>query len=143
MTEHYVRTSMEFFCPEMTTLRARLSSFEKWPSSKKQKPADLAACGFFYLGEEDRVRCFYCGIGLHDWISEDNVWLEHAINSNRCPFLLLNKKKALLGAQPTTIFDKIQVCFCMIQKNISIYLYRIINVFIRGQQVPMQNLRHF
>lgn len=116
--------------PSMATMEARLKSFESWPMSKKQKPHDLAECGFFYLGSEDKVMCFYCGIGIHDWLCEDNVWLEHAINSYKCPYLLLNKSKASPNTDIEESFKTMMVklytsviaCFCKI-KNDSIYYF--------------------
>jgi len=81
------------FKPEMVTIDARIKSFENWKSNSNQSPLLLAESGFFFTGTSDRVYCFYCGIGLHEWLSEDNPWMEHAISSPTCPFLLLNKGK--------------------------------------------------
>jgi len=92
MTNTAISTTDGMFNSDMSTIQKRLETFHNWPSSKRQKAEDLSKCGFYYLGESDKVRCFYCGVGLHDWLSEDNVWLEHAISSNACPYLLLNKR---------------------------------------------------
>jgi len=92
MTNVAISTSVGMFNPDMSTIQKRFETFQNWPSTKRQKAEDLSKCGFYYLGESDKVRCFYCGVGLHDWLSEDNVWLEHAISSNACPYLLLNKR---------------------------------------------------
>ncbi|CAG2255224.1 BIRC7_8 [Mytilus edulis] len=35
----------------------------------------------------DHVRCFHCGIGLQNWDSEDNPFVEHARWSQECQFL--------------------------------------------------------
>jgi len=84
---------------EMVTLESRFNSFAKWPTKCRQTPLELASCGFYFLGVEDRVMCFYCGCGLKDWLIEDNVWLEHAIYSSKCPYLLITKYKSL-GERP-------------------------------------------
>jgi len=77
--------------PSMSFYESRLKTFEGWPRGKSQKPTELSACGFYYYGTSDRVICFYCGIGLEDWKIDDNIWLEHALYSCKCPYLLLNK----------------------------------------------------
>lgn len=38
-------------------------------------------------GNNDHVRCFNCGIGLQNWDSEDNPFVEHARWSQECEFL--------------------------------------------------------
>ncbi|OPL33585.1 hypothetical protein AM593_01348, partial [Mytilus galloprovincialis] len=38
-------------------------------------------------GNNDHVRCFHCGIGLQNWDSEDNPFVEHARWSAECQFL--------------------------------------------------------
>ena len=43
--------------------QSRLNTFVDWPISLQQKPAELAAAGFFYSGRGDKVYCFSCGIG--------------------------------------------------------------------------------
>lgn len=75
----------------MCSIESRLNSFKGWPTGKTQKPDQLAIGGFYYYGTSDRVICFYCGLGLKDWKPEDNIWLEHALHSSKCPYLLLNK----------------------------------------------------
>jgi len=31
-----------------------------------------------YLGERDRVKCWYCNGGLQNWDPDDEPWTEHA-----------------------------------------------------------------
>jgi hypothetical protein len=109
MTDHQVRTYSRIFNPLMSNITSRLQTFQEWPATKNQTPEDLAKCGFYYLGDADRVVCFHCGVGLKDWLAEDNVWLEHAINSSSCPYLLLNKKKAQGGEKEDDRFRKLMV----------------------------------
>lgn len=53
-------------------------------------------CKFIYLifsslwlklGNGDLVRCFQCGIGLKDWIKDDDVMAEHIKYSSECDYL--------------------------------------------------------
>ena len=76
---------------EFVTSAARLGSFKKWKHEVVQSSANLSSAGFFYLGTKDRVCCFYCGIGLSKWEKTDNPWIEHAVHSSTCAFLLLNR----------------------------------------------------
>lgn len=55
----------------------RINSYIDWPTSLKQKPEILAEAGFFYTGRGDKVVCFMCGGGLHQWDEDDDVWEEH------------------------------------------------------------------
>ncbi|XP_076383697.1 putative inhibitor of apoptosis isoform X1 [Megalopta genalis] len=48
----------------------RLRSFEFWPI-KYIQPEELAAAGFYYLGQDDFVACFACDIELHRWQHND------------------------------------------------------------------------
>ena len=65
----------------------RLCSFNKWPKQIKQSPEKLALSGFYYHGEGDYVDCFYCGLGVHEWESYDNVNFEHCRHSPNCKYL--------------------------------------------------------
>jgi len=78
--------------PSMVTYESRLQTFATWTGTV-QNPEKLAKCGFYYLGEGDKTVCFYCGIGINKWEVQDNPWLEHALHSGSCAFLLLNKHK--------------------------------------------------
>nr|XP_022293847.1 baculoviral IAP repeat-containing protein 7-A-like [Crassostrea virginica]XP_022293848.1 baculoviral IAP repeat-containing protein 7-A-like [Crassostrea virginica] len=77
--------------PTYSVLATRVSSFQHWPSCLTQTPRNLSTAGFFYLGHGDHVRCFYCGGGLRNWESGDDVWVEHARWFPKCPFLLQNR----------------------------------------------------
>lgn len=92
MMSNIVPVIRSIFNKEMSTFESRIKTFENW-KNKKQEPSDLAKCGFYSIAEDDKVYCFYCGIGLHEWLSEDSVWIEHALNSPSCVFLLLNKNR--------------------------------------------------
>ena len=83
-----------------TTLENRLQSFKikGWPSERVlQTPEELAAAGFYATGFTDHVRCFSCGLGLHNWDATDgdDVWAVHAKYWS-CPFLLSKKSTSFI-----------------------------------------------
>ncbi|KAL3279757.1 hypothetical protein HHI36_017265 [Cryptolaemus montrouzieri] len=84
--------------PDQIIYETRLASFENWPKSLKQKPAELASAGFYYLGVGDQTLCFYCGGGLKDWVEEDDPWEQHALWFPKCNYLLLKKTPAFVEA---------------------------------------------
>ncbi|XP_052088836.1 baculoviral IAP repeat-containing protein 7-A-like isoform X2 [Mytilus californianus] len=57
----------------------RFESFHNWPINRERRPTpgELADAGFFYLGQGDSVKCFYCGGMLRHWGETDEVWAEH------------------------------------------------------------------
>ncbi|XP_067674541.1 baculoviral IAP repeat-containing protein 7-B-like [Haliotis asinina] len=73
--------------PTYAVTSARIKSYVAWPHSCPT-PVDLAEAGFFYTGQGDSVRCFFCGIGLRNWDSGDNAWVEHARWSPQCVYLV-------------------------------------------------------
>ncbi|XP_012229102.1 putative inhibitor of apoptosis isoform X2 [Linepithema humile] len=75
--------------PQYALHERRLQTFTDWPNEVKQTPEMLAEAGFYYVGPEDFVRCFYCGGGLNRWKQEDNVWKEHAQWFSYCGFVNL------------------------------------------------------
>lgn len=81
----------EFLKTEYATYESRLNTFEHWPRSLAQKPADLALAGFFYKGSSDKVHCYCCDLGLWSWESTDDPWVEHAKNAPKCTHLRLRK----------------------------------------------------
>ncbi|GLH15880.1 Death-associated inhibitor of apoptosis 2 [Gryllus bimaculatus] len=84
----------------------RLSTFGNRPNPHVQ-PNDLTACGFFYSdvcdlvkrfkrgvevgGNDDTTLCFHCGKDVCEWTSNDDPWVEHALFSPKCSYVLLNK----------------------------------------------------
>jgi len=69
----------------------RVSSFE--PASRDIFPpyVSMARAGFFAIGVQDAVACFYCGVCLTSWSRLDSPWLEHQVYSPQCAYLVLNK----------------------------------------------------
>ncbi|KAG7156056.1 death-associated inhibitor of apoptosis 2-like 9, partial [Homarus americanus] len=82
---------------QFKTYETRLKSFRfmwnKWPLELRQQPTihDLAETGFYYIGISDMVRCFFCGISLHNWEENDIPWNVHACWSPSCEFVILKK----------------------------------------------------
>ncbi|KAI6073953.1 Baculoviral IAP repeat-containing protein 7 isoform X1 [Aix galericulata] len=74
--------------PEMVTEEMRLSTFQNWPQNSEMRPEQLARAGFFYTGQGDAVRCFYCNGSLRNWAVGNDPWREHAKWHPRCEFLL-------------------------------------------------------
>uniref|UniRef100_A0A2K6F348 RING-type E3 ubiquitin transferase n=1 Tax=Propithecus coquereli TaxID=379532 RepID=A0A2K6F348_PROCO len=77
--------------PGMGSEEVRLASFCDWPLTTGVRPEPLAAAGFFYTGQQDKVRCFFCYGGLQSWKQGDDPWTEHAKWFPRCRFLLQSK----------------------------------------------------
>lgn len=65
----------------------RLISFDSWPKQMRPTPLELTAAGFYYVGYGDSVKCFFCGIPLHDWKVKDNAMTEHKKFSPSCKYL--------------------------------------------------------
>ena len=120
---------------DFVSLDSRLKTFEKWPR-KSPAPNDLARCGFYYLQEEDKTRCFYCGIIVYQWLNEDNPWIEHAIYSNKCPHLLVHRSR------PTETKDTFQLAivsftslFILMLNLIFIFLKIFLWIFTGGERI--------
>lgn len=77
--------------PRYASETARLRSFKDWPRSMRQKPEELAEAGFFYTGQGDKTKCFYCDGGLKDWEEDDVPWEQHACWFDRCAYVQLVK----------------------------------------------------
>ncbi|PAA60889.1 hypothetical protein BOX15_Mlig000686g3, partial [Macrostomum lignano] len=72
------------------TRKARMDSFVigNWDYlGKSQTKEDMVESGFFYLMEEDHVKCFFCDLGLKDWDQGDHPEQEHVKFSPLCFFL--------------------------------------------------------
>nr|XP_021195650.2 baculoviral IAP repeat-containing protein 3 isoform X2 [Helicoverpa armigera]XP_021195651.2 baculoviral IAP repeat-containing protein 3 isoform X2 [Helicoverpa armigera] len=77
--------------PRFASEAARLRSFKDWPRCMRQKPEELAEAGFFYTGQGDKTKCFYCDGGLKDWENDDVPWEQHARWFDRCAYVQLVK----------------------------------------------------
>jgi len=80
----------------MSTSQARLSTFyehiRSWPQERfAATPEDMVEAGLHYLGDHDRVKCWYCDGGLQNWDRYDSPWSEHANWFPQCEYLLQKK----------------------------------------------------
>lgn len=65
---------------------ARLESFRGWTISFISK-TELARYGFYYVGPNDMVKCYFCRVEIGLWEPNDNVLSEHLRWSPYCPLL--------------------------------------------------------
>ncbi|CAK8672492.1 unnamed protein product [Clavelina lepadiformis] len=79
--------------PHMRNEDSRFETFDhRLPQSRvRATPRQIAKAGFFFLGERDRVKCWYCNGGLQNWDPDDEPWSEHAKWFPTCEFLLQRK----------------------------------------------------
>ena len=64
----------------------RLQSYKNWPATFID-PTRLAAAGFFYTGEDDKVRCFECKVEICQWREGDSPIGDHQRWQGSCRFL--------------------------------------------------------
>ncbi|NWY55728.1 BIR7B protein, partial [Chionis minor] len=84
--------------PEMVTEEMRLTTFRTWPQYTDMHPEQLARAGFFYTGQDDVVRCFYCDGGVRNWSYGDDPWREHAKWYPGCEFLLQSRGREFVSS---------------------------------------------
>ena len=82
--------------PHMSTKKGRLQTFldnsSIWPAHRiRATPHEIVDAGMYYLGERDRVKCWYCNGGLQNWERDDNPWEEHAKWFPLCEYVLQRK----------------------------------------------------
>ncbi|KAL8586655.1 hypothetical protein ACOMHN_040163 [Nucella lapillus] len=73
--------------PDFAIASTRVNTYTNWPHSETHSPEDLAEAGFYFVGVDDLVRCFYCKGGLKSWSTSLRPWVEHARFYPRCPFV--------------------------------------------------------
>ncbi|XP_067890182.1 baculoviral IAP repeat-containing protein 2 isoform X2 [Heterodontus francisci] len=94
--------------PEMQSYDTRLQTFLRWPVRNFIQPEQLARAGFYYVGQNDDVKCFYCDGGLRSWEAGDDPWVEHAKWFPRCEYLLQEKGQPFVNQIQTrfpNLFD--------------------------------------
>jgi len=57
----------------------------------KSTPEQMSQAGLYYLGERDRVKCWYNNGGQQNWARFDNPWFKHAKWFPTCEYLLQKK----------------------------------------------------
>jgi len=73
--------------PTFAPYSRRMESFKTWDPEHPKKPENLAKNGFFYTGDKDCARCFYCGLGLKYWELSDDIVYQHATRNPYCKYL--------------------------------------------------------
>ena len=66
---------------------ARLESFQSWPANAKVEAWKMARAGLLYTGQEEEVKCVWCGVVLANWQYGDQVMARHRTISPDCPFV--------------------------------------------------------
>ena len=95
---------------DMRRFDVRLSTFNDNPLSwSLQTPSaeQLARVGLYYMGMEDRVRCFSCGVELEEWGEEDPL-VRHYMTSLQCSFLQQDFSDRILSLQRQTAAQQSQ-----------------------------------
>jgi hypothetical protein len=87
LTQHL---SMDIPPTTTTTFNDLLQTYTDWPASAQITAYELAANGFMYTGETDRVQCVYCRGILHTWIVGDVPAVEHRKYFPNCPSISLD-----------------------------------------------------
>ena len=65
---------------------------EYWPSERIEADLTLLAdARFYYLGEGDWMKCWYCNDGFKNWDRFDNPWIENVKWFSLSEYLLKNK----------------------------------------------------
>lgn len=72
---------------DMNKSENRVKTFENWQLSSPTVQ-QLADQGFIQTSrKEDSTKCVYCGIVLHQWLSDDKPFEDHKFNSPFCRFV--------------------------------------------------------
>ncbi|XP_052898330.1 death-associated inhibitor of apoptosis 1 [Anopheles moucheti] len=64
----------------------RLRTFARWPVTFVSSSV-LARYGFYYVGTDDTVKCYFCRVEIGLWEPQDDVIQEHLRWSPFCPLL--------------------------------------------------------
>lgn len=86
--------------PQYLRLEDRIKSYKGWPTQHSQTVTEMAESGFFHsarLGEPDRVICYYCGLGLIDWLSGEDPDESHYNYSVGCTGKACTYVKTIIG----------------------------------------------
>ncbi|XP_067949412.1 baculoviral IAP repeat-containing protein 7-like [Watersipora subatra] len=92
--QEYIPGIMELTKAERLSLMAdeknrRKTFLANWPHADVPNLTgnDMAAAGFYFLGESDKVHCAFCQGILHTWMEGDRPLLEHNIAFGFCKFI--------------------------------------------------------
>lgn len=109
---YLVRNNSYPMHPQFSTFLSRLKTFDSYPTSSIKNKYLLSECGFTYMGDDDIVQCFSCGLILHNWEKTDEPWFEHSKWNPKCIFVLLCKGSQFIENVKNKCIDKSVVCDC-------------------------------
>jgi hypothetical protein len=78
--------------PEYASVDHRRQSFLGRQIPAGQSVPALVDAGFFYIGPEDNVKCYYCGGSLKSWQPTDKPWGEHIRWFPHCPLMQVQQQ---------------------------------------------------
>lgn len=67
----------------------RKNSFIDYP--KPEIIEKLVEAGFFYNGCSDETICFLCGLGMKQWLLDEEPWINHQTWNPLCLHVICNK----------------------------------------------------
>ncbi|KAH9525610.1 hypothetical protein Btru_001812 [Bulinus truncatus] len=102
---------------DLATKEARLRTFDRYPANHPIDTEDLAEAGFYYAGFEDCSRCFFCGGGLKNWDSSDDVIVEHARWFPKCSYIRQMKGQEFVDAVQRLHLDYEQITYKMVLES--------------------------
>ncbi|XP_063807591.1 putative inhibitor of apoptosis [Pseudophryne corroboree] len=82
----------------------RISTFSAFAVDAPVSERSLAKAGFYYIGPNDRVKCFSCGLMLDNWKKGDNAIEKHKKLYPSCSFIQ-NAASLNLGASLYSAFS--------------------------------------
>jgi len=72
---------------DMKFEHARLTTFQTWPSNAKVEAWKMAKAGLFHTGQNEEVKCTWCGCIFNNWQYGDQVMAKHRMASPTCVFV--------------------------------------------------------
>ena len=82
-----LKPKQETLYQEFAKYDNRYCSLDTWPKQLNPSPVEHSQVGFFYLGNNDTVVCFFCGKGLQSWNFTENAFVAHKEHSPDCGYL--------------------------------------------------------
>lgn len=91
----------------MKSLENRKQSFtdKGWDQSISVSVDELCEAGFYYMGLDDKVKCFHCSGILFKW-SEGNVFYAHEKIFPDCYYTALNKFREKIDINSSRILER-------------------------------------
>ncbi|XP_056417521.1 baculoviral IAP repeat-containing protein 2 [Hyla sarda] len=89
---------------DLTCELYRISTFSKFPGSSPVSERSLAKAGFYYIGADDKVKCFSCGLMLDNWKKGDSAIEKHKKLYPSCSFIQ-NVSLINIGASNCSAFS--------------------------------------